>query len=147
MYTPDIEESVKEFVQFKGKTSVCTVKGDERKFLAYRDGDEIVYNGNWTEESLAEFAFDNKHSFLPELTQEAYVDMAKKNVTALVVDPLKHMNKVEELRASIKTMKKSPYNNIVWMNGTQWDKYVETFKPHNKEDYPMLLVINPKDEK
>lgn len=57
------------------------------------------------------------------------------------------MNKVEELRASIKTMKKSPYFNIVWMNGTQWDKYVETFKPHNKEDYPMLLVINPKDEK
>lgn len=44
--------------------------------------------------------------------------MAKKNVTALVVDPLLHMDKVNELKAVIKQMKKYNNFNIVWMNGT-----------------------------
>eukprot|EP00703_Trepomonas_sp_PC1_P003857 JAP92749.1 Protein disulfide isomerase [Trepomonas sp. PC1] len=145
--TPDIDESVKEFVQFKGKTSICTVKAEERKFIAFRDGDKIVYDGNWTEPSLDQFAFENRHSFLPELTQEVYVDLAKKNVTCLVVDPKRHMDKVQQLRDNIKAMKKYEHFNIAWMNGTQWDKFVETFKPHTKEDYPMLLVINSKDDK
>lgn len=31
------------------------------------------------------------------------------------------------------------------MNGSHWDKYVETFN-HNPSEYPLLLTVVPSDE-
>ena len=37
------------------------------------------------------------------------------------------------------------YFNPAWMNGSHWDKYVETFG-HNSTEYPLLLTVVPSDE-
>lgn len=48
-------------------------------------------------------------------------------------------------------MKKGPewakHFNPSYINGVHWEKYIETFKPHNKADYPFILIIDPNDEK
>ena len=37
--------------------------------------------------------------------------------------------------------------NVAHMDGNHWEKYIETFKPHTKKDYPFILIIDPKDDK
>jgi len=39
----------------------------------------------------------------------------------------------------------SEYFNLAWMNGSHWDKYVETFN-HNKSEYPLFLTVVPSNE-
>lgn len=34
------------------------------------------------------------------------------------------------------------YFNLAYTNGNDWDKWVETYKPHNKKDYPLVIVVD-----
>lgn len=48
-------------------------------------------------------------------------------------------------------VKKNPewakYFNPSYINGVNWNKYIETFKPHTSADYPFVLIIDPNDDK
>lgn len=148
LYTDNLEN--KHFQQFKGKNSICAIESNETKFVVIRDGDRIEYSGDLeNEDELKNFVDTNKISYLPELSQETYGALAKKNITTLVVsfsDP-EQMKLVDELRSHIKEFPESPIFNIAYINGDTWERYIETFKPHSKKDYPFILVINPNDDK
>ncbi|CAL6005725.1 Protein_disulfide isomerase PDI2 [Hexamita inflata] len=148
LYTDNLENKL--FTQFKGKQAIMTVESAAQKLVAHRDGDVIVFKGEWTEAAIAEFVDNNKLSYLPELSQDTYGALAKKNITVLVVDPVTGVEMVADFKKAVRGYPEGDYQkafNLAWIDGQKWEKYIESFKPHNKEDYPFILIINPDDEK
>lgn len=150
LFTSSLENP--EFVQFKGKVGICTIESQARRFVAVRDGDQINYNGDFSEASLNDFVKDNELSYLPELSQETYGTLAAKNISTLVVDlnNAEHMEivkKYKEFAKGAAAQAWAKYFNLAFIDGNHWEKYIETFKPHTKADYPFFLIINPTDDK
>lgn len=57
-------------------------------------------------------------------------------------------NYVQEMTQQLRTTPEWEQNfSVSWIDGYKWKAYIETFKPHTTDDYPFILIIDPKDDK
>eukprot|EP00703_Trepomonas_sp_PC1_P004305 JAP92301.1 Protein disulfide isomerase [Trepomonas sp. PC1] len=137
LYTPNLE-NLKEFEKYRGEVDFCCIENSDKKLVALREGDEIVWD---QQQNMDEFIMENKIGYFPELNYNTYEELAFRKIIALVAMP------GEQLITEIHDAKlKYKGYNLAYIDAVKWDKYIETFKKHRTTDIPFLLVLDPKDD-